>query len=123
MINNTYLNKFHKEAISFFLKHLDLLTNNEEKPPKDLLQQINNSVASVESTPYYCIIKFYHDGFTSNSFDKTINLQVLNEHSAPAMFHMHFNRDLLVEFEYYKADSSIINTDELLFGKVIVETN
>lgn len=109
MITNIALSDIHKRALNFCIKNT--MSKWDEAPitTSNLICQINNAEVLVEDTPYYCIIKFIHNGFSSNIFDKTIDLQVLSENNVPLMFHLHFNGGFCVEFEYYKADSSAMD--------------
>lgn len=121
MIDNISINGIYREVIEFFLSNLDYLKDKKIMIPKDLLQQINNATVSIESTPYYCIIKFYHNGFSSNVFDSTIDMQVIQKCNPPIIFLMHFKDGLLCEFEYFKGDSSEMFDDELFAGDVVVQ--
>lgn len=83
-----------------------------------LVKQINDAEVVVETTPYYCMVKFLHKGFSSFQYDKTIELQVTKKdsHLAPMVFHMHFSNNILYEFEYFNGDSSEINEEEMFTG-------
>ena len=88
-----------------------------------LVKQINDAEVVVETTPYYCMVKFLHKGFSSFQYDKTIELQVTKKdsHLAPMVFHMHFSNNILYEFEYFNGDSSEINEEEMFNGNILLE--
>ena len=122
MITNSKLNDLSKKALTFCLQNVLSLNGNVKINRLEILKQINCADVTIEETPYYCIIKFIHDGITCDAFDKTIDVQVLKEDRIPIVFHLHFNNNLLVEFEYYKADSSEIDKD-IFIGDMEVVIN
>lgn len=125
MVNNKFLTGIYKDAIVFFLENMEKHMNNKAKKtfisPNDLLQQINSATIVVESTPYYCILKFYHNGVYANSHDKVIEIQVVRENVIPTVFHMYLTNNTIYEFEYFKADSSEMSNEELFAGDVVFE--
>lgn len=125
MVKNTFLDGIYKDAVAFFLKTMEeKISDIVAKLPvnhDDLLQQINSATIAIESTPYYCIMKFYHNGISEVFYDKTIEIQVVCENLPPTVFHMYLSNGVLYEFEYFKADSSKINDEELFVGKVMFE--
>lgn len=125
MINNKFLTGIYKDAIVFFLKNMERNIDDISKKmhvnQNDLLQQINDAMITVESSPYYCIIKFYHNGFYDDFHDKTIEIQVVRKNNPPIVFHMYLTDNTLYEFEYFKADSSEMSNEELFVGDVIIE--
>lgn len=124
MVNNKFLTGIYKDAIVFFLENMNKHMNNKGKKTfvnqNDLLQQINSATIVVESTPYYCILKFYHNGVYESSHDKVIEIQVVRENVPPTVLHMYLTNNILYEFEYFKADSSKIYNEELLVGNVLI---
>ena len=125
MVNNTFLEGIYKDAVIFFLETMEENINDiVEKLPvnyDDLLQQINSATIDIESTPYYCIMKFYHNGAYEDFYDKTIEIQVVHENFPPIVFHMYLKNGVLYEFEYFKADSSEMHNEELFIGDIIIE--
>ena len=125
MVNNNFLTGVYKDAIVFFLENLeksiDDIAEKINVNQKDLLQQINNAMITLESTPYYCIIKFSHNGFYDAFHNKTIEIQVIRENVSPTVFHMYLTNNVLYEFEYYKADSSEISNEELFDGDIVLD--
>lgn len=125
MVNNQLLKGVHKEAVAFFLKKInesiDEIREKIPVTPKDLIQQINSATIDVESTPYYCIMKFYYDGVCEVYHNKTIEIQVVRENIPPVAFHMYLTDNTLYEFEYFKADSSEMSNEELFVGDVIIK--
>ena len=125
MLNNKFLTGIHKDAIVFFLENMEKnIDSIEEKlllNKKDLVQQINSAMTAVESTPYYCIIKFYHNGVYNAFHNKTIEIQVVRENIPPIVFHMYLTNNTLYEFEYFKADSSKMSNEELFNGDIVLE--
>ena len=125
MINNKFLSGIYKDAIVFFLKNMERNIDDISKKmhvnQNDLLQQINDAMITVESSPYYCIIKFYHNGFYDDFHDKTIEIQVVRKNNPPIVFHMYLTDNTLYEFEYFKADSSEMSNEELFVGDVIIK--
>ena len=120
MISNTSINGIYRKAIEFCLQKIYSVKDKKLFIPDDLLSQINNATVSIESTPYYCIIKFFHNGFSSDAFDSTIVVQVIRKCSPPIVFLMGFKDNLLCELEYYKADSSEMFDEELFVGEVVI---
>lgn len=124
MVNNQSLKGVHKEAVAFFLKKInesiDEIREKIPVTPKDLIQQINSATIEVESTPYYCIMKFNYDGVYEVYHNKTIEIQVVRENIPPIVFHMYLKNGKLYEFEYFKADSSKIHNEELFLGAVVI---
>ena len=125
MIENIFLNGIYKDAIVFFLKKIEENTDSVAEKihisQQDLLEQINGAAITVESTPYYCIIKFYHNGSYEISHDKLIEMQLIREKIPPTVFHMYFKNKVLYEFEYFKADSSEIFDEDLFSGNVVID--
>ena len=127
MVNNKFLTGVYKDAMVFFLENMEkhININNKGKiifvNQNDLLQQINSATIVVESTPHYCIIKFYHNGVYENSHDKVIEIQVIRENLPPVVFHMFLTNNTIYEFEYFKADSSEMSNEELFVGDVVFE--
>ena len=125
MINNTYLNGIYKDAIVFFLKNIeeifDCISKKISISQSDLLKQINEAIITIESTSYYCIMKFYHNGVYKDAHDKMIEMQLIREDGSPMVFHMYFTNSKLYEFEYFKADSSYINCEELFSGEILID--
>jgi hypothetical protein len=123
MINNNSLADIHKEIIAFFIKNTKSLIDQLNVTESDLIRQINSANTSTECTPYYCIIKFYYDGVSLDAYDKTIDMQVINRNKPPIVFSMHLNHDVLYEFEYFVADSSIICEAELFVGDIVIQVH
>ena len=121
VINNTSINGIYRKAIEFCLLNLYSLKDKKLLIPNDLLCQINSATVSIESTPYHCIIKFYHNGFSSDVFDSTIDVQVIRKCSPPIVFLLCFKDNLLYEFEYFKGDSSEMFDEELFVGEVVIK--
>lgn len=121
MIKNTSLKGIHKTAIEFFLKNIETLYDKLGIGCDELLNQINNSSISIENTLYYCIIKFYHNDYSSDVYDKTIEIQVIQSRKAPVVFHMYLKNNILYEFEYFTADLREICEKELFTGNVLIQ--
>ena len=124
MINNTLLNDIHKDAIAFFLgklKNIDSISQKLNVSLNDLLQQINSSTIVVENTPYYCIIKFYHNGVYESFHDTVIEIQVIRKNAAPTVLHMYLLNNTIYEFEYFIGDSSKMSNQELFIGDVAIK--
>ena len=122
MIDNESITGINKDAISFFLEKLNASEKRHLINYDILLQQINSAQVLVDKSPYYCIIKFYHNGYSSLVYDEVIELQVLRqgENPVPTLFTMYFQNSVLYEFEYFNADSSEIRENELFNGDVII---
>lgn len=120
MINNRFITGVQKESLVFFLENIKSLEDKIKVTQSTIIKQINDAEISIESTPYYCIIKFYYNNFSSNSYDKTIEMQVINKNDPPIVFHMYFKNNILYEFEYFNADSSAICENKLCIGDVVI---
>lgn len=125
MINNKYLDGIHKDAVVFFLKNIeesfDCISKKISMSQNDLLQQINEATITIESTPYYCIMKFCYNGVCEERFSKVIEMQLIRENAPPMVFHMYFTNNILYEIEYFKADSTEMAEDELFIGNVLID--
>lgn len=119
-INNISINGIQKKLIEFFLNKIDDFSKISCLSLDTLVKQINNAEVKLEKTQYYCLMKFYYDGYSSNVYDKTIELQVIRGNSAPTVFHMYFKKKVLFEFEYFNADSSEICEHNLCDGEVLI---
>ena len=126
MISYNELEKKYRNVVEFCLKNLELLENYETKIPYNLLNMVKETETTVDASPYFCIIKFYYDGFTAFKFEKTYDIiivhksseQECNEVFSDTVISVHFNRNLLVEIEIYNADSSEIDWKNLLTGEI-----
>ena len=124
MINNISIKGLHEEVINFCLKQVEIHEDFSPIAKDKLIEQINSADVSIESTPYYCIIKFYYNGYSSLSFNQNILIQVIPEtvdKPVPKAFLFHLYDNILYEFEYYVADSSEICEKNLLIGKVLFD--
>ena len=121
MIKNKMLTGIHKSAIAFFMNNVESVCDKLPISYDDLLSQINSATISIENTPYYCIIKFYHNGYSSDIYDKTIEIQVVQSSRAPVVFHMYLKSNMLYEFEYFTADLREICDKELFAGNVYIK--
>ena len=105
MISYNELEKKYRNVVEFCLKNLELLENYETKIPYNLLNMVKETETTVDASPYFCIIKFYYDGFTAFKFEKTYDIiivhksseQECNEVFSDTVISVHFNRNLLVE--------------------------
>lgn len=121
-IENVSITGIQKKAITFFLEKIHFSNELSFIDYDILIKQINVAEVIMDITPYYCIVKFLFDGCLSSSYDRTIELQVIkkaNTH-APTVFHMHFNNNVLCEFEYFNGDSSEIYEEEMFDGDVLL---
>lgn len=128
MTSYNKLEKPYKNVVEFCLKHLELLEQYESKIPSNLLEKITETETTVEISPYFCIIKFYHDGFTALKFEKTFDVIIAHRFNNPVsngylpdtVISAHFTSNMLVEIEIYNVDSSVIDWENLLTGEVTI---
>ena len=132
MISYNKLDEKYKNAVEFCLKNLILLENFKNLLPNNSLNNLLNKIKETEITldvsPYFCIIKFYYEGFTEFHFEKTFDVIIVhnttnkesNEYSPDTVISAHFTRSMLVEIEIYNVDSSAIDWDNLFIGEIDV---
>ena len=128
MVSYSELKKTYKNVVEFCLKKLELLDNYKSKIPSNSLQKIAEAKITTESSPYFCIIKFYYDGFTAFKFEKSFDIIIVHksdnqtsyEYLSDTVISAHFTNNMLVELEVYNVDSSIIDWDNLLTGETTV---
>lgn len=119
-INNISISGIQKKLIEFFLNKIHDFSKISFLNLDALVEQINNAEVKFEKTQYYCLMKFYYDGYSSDVYDKTVELQVIRVNSAPTVFHMYFKKMVLFEFEYFNADSSEVCEQNLCDGEVFI---
>ena len=122
------LRGIYKETIQFCLNNIETFQNSGINISNNFTKKLEESEITVESSPYFCIIKFYYDGFTALKFEKTYDIIIVhksnnwveNKRIADTVVSMHFNGNLLVEIEVYNVDSSAIDLENFLTGEVSV---
>lgn len=117
MITNKQITSEEKNLLEFFVSQVD--TQKEE-----IINQINISTITRDSSPYYLILKFnindsYIGRIWNYRFDSTI--QVLRDDTVPTVFILFIDNGLIYEFEVYNADSSYMDYSKLCDGKVFKE--
>lgn len=116
MINNEEIIDKDKKLLEFFVSHID---DQREK----IVQQINFSHVTKDSSPYYLILEFHVNPLsvtpiTGYPFDSYI--QVLHAPKAPTVI-LFIKNGLVYQFEVFNADSGYMDYDALCEGEVIVE--
>ncbi len=117
MITNRQITPEEKNLLEFFASHVD--TQKEE-----IINQINISNITRDSSPYYLILKFdICDSYTERILGYPFNseIQVLHEDCAPTVFILFVKNGLVYEFEVYNADSSYMDYSKLCDGEVFKE--
>lgn len=88
------------------------------------IAEAERSEISIESSPFFVIINFTGDELWKIVTTKSVDIVVYHVENAsgrriPTIFIMHFNQDKLVEIEFYNADSSAMDLDEIFVVRKI----
>lgn len=123
MVYNTAISGVHKKAMDFFLNEM---RQSNKFPFIDfdaVVKQINEAEISLDTSKNYCIIKFLNKACVSTLCNGEIELQIINkaDNQVPTVFIMHFRNNSVYEFEYFNADSSKIDENEIFNGDVLIE--
>lgn len=118
----------YKRILDFSLKILESLADNDDTITPDLLNRMKECEISVESSPFFCIIKFNYDGFTAYKFERTFDIiishqiskQSQSENIADTAVSIHLSKKLVVEIEVYNVDSSVIDLENTFEGEITI---
>lgn len=119
IISNPVFTQIEKKIIEFVLQH--------EFVGRDLvieqLNQMNYADITRDVTPYYWIMEFRPNGINSGggAMHPYIDVGVLHQKTAvETEFTLYERNGCVFELEIYNTDSSAINLDTIMEGKVFV---
>ena len=108
----------YKEAFDFCFEQASSLGMGAFMSLDTAIAEAERSEISIESSPFFVIINFTGDELWKIVTTKSVDIVVYHGENAldrriPTIFIMHFNQEKLVEIEFYNADSSAIDLDEI----------
>ena len=114
----------YKEAFDFCFEQVSSLGMGAFISLDTAIAEAERSEISIESSPFFVIINFTGDELWKIVTTKSVDIVVYHVENAsgrriPTIFIMHFNQDKLVEIEFYNADSSAMDLDEIFVVRKI----
>lgn len=120
MIHNTSIPQKVIALLDFFFENI---SKEMRLPILDVVKQINNSVTTLDISPYYYIINFKEiDSKFALIFKEDvyeIEIQTTRLDDAPTLFILHLSGGVATELEIFNADSSPIDYNSICQGEVI----
>ena len=108
----------YKEAFDFCFEQASSLGRGAFISLDTAIAEAERSEISIESSPFFVIINFTGDELGKIVTTKSVDIVVYHGENAfdqriPTIFIMHFNQEKLVEIEFYNADSSAMDLEEI----------
>ena len=120
-ITNPIFTATEKTHLEFVLQH--------EFPERnvviDQLNSMNEDDITRDISPYYWIMEFRPNGINAGHgpMRSYISIEVLHEGGiAPTEFYLYERNGVVFELEIYNADSSAMDLDTIMSGKILVRS-
>ena len=119
------LSGVYKKAFDFCFEKAAVLDGKVGISFDSVLDELENSEVFIESSPFFVIMNFTCDELFNLRTSKSIDIIVDHGENAsgqhiPTVFIMHFDEGRLIEIEFFNADSSAMNLDEIFAGKLYI---